>query len=82
MIIRLVISVVFLATINSAATSTAEETLSHTTKDICLCITEVHSIFLLLKKIILKSFTDLCDDFVGYAVGIFVFKLQHSNEEV
>ena len=82
MIICLVISVVGTTTINIAATSTAEETLSHATKGIRLCMFEVHSSVLLLKKVILKRFTDLTDDYVSYAVCIDVFELQHSYEEV
>ena len=80
MIVCLMISVVDIAAINRAATSTAEETHSHTTNCIRLCMLEVQSFVLLLKKVILKRFTDLFNDFVGYAVGIFVLKFEHSYE--
>ena len=82
MIVRLVILVDAIAGFNRAATSAAEETLSHATKGNQLCMLEVHFLVLLIKKVILKRFTDLCDDLVGYAVGIGVFKLQISDEKV
>ena len=75
MIVRLVILVDAIAGFDRAATSTAKETLSHATKGDRLCMLEVHSSVLLLKKVIFKRFTDLCDDLVGNAVEIGVFKL-------
>ena len=81
MIIRLVILVVGITAINRFAMSTAEETLSHATKGTRLCTFIVQSFVLLHKKVILKRFTHLCDDFLSYAVGISVFKIQHLNEK-
>ena len=74
MIVRLVILVNAITSLNPAATSTAEETLSQATKGNHLCMREVYSFVLLLKKIIFKRFSDLRDDLVGYSVGINVIK--------
>ena len=74
MIVRLVILVNAITSLNPAATSTAEETLSQATKGNHLCMREVHSFALLIKKVIFKRFSDLRDDLVGYSVGINVIK--------
>ena len=76
MIIRPVRSVVGITAINFAATSTAEETLSHATKGLLLCMIEVHSFFLHHKKISFKLLTNLRDDLVGYALLIIDVELQ------
>ena len=79
-IVRLVSSVVGITTINSAATSTAEETFSHATKSLLLCMLEVHFFFLHHKKISLKLLTYLSDDLVGYALLIIHIELQMFDE--
>ena len=76
MIVRLVRLLVGITLKNFAATGTAEETLSHATKGILLCMLKVHSFFLHHKKISLKFLTYPSDDLVGYGLFIIEDELQ------
>ena len=81
MIVRLVRLLVSITLKNFAATGTAEETLSHATNGLLLCILKVHSFFLHHKKISLKFLTYLSDDLVGYGLFIIEVELQTPYEK-
>lgn len=78
--IRFVCSLASLATVNSIAASTAEETLSNTAKCLLHRILEVYFFALFLKKFVLKFFKEFIDDLIDNWIGISVFKLQLAHK--
>jgi len=70
MIIRFVFSFVILATVERAAASTTESTLSQATECLLLRMIEVYFFFLLQKQFAFKIFAHLRDSYISNPIYI------------